>query len=606
MSVILQPYQPIPFSTSLDFQVSRADGGSLCTFQNYIDLGTFVPFAILSSDQTVGVINLYNCNDEWLQELSLTITSTQDPDTGLWFHYYNGDDLGLTCGTYYLTILVGDFIWYSEQFTIKDIVNNSQYPELIKDDYHLPLRIYDSITKQLINKSDIVCDVQPLNPVSTIMPFMFDTEEDINEVSTFLVNTCTGEEIDLSADLELEFIKSNPGGLVEQEVLTTSQQLRTEFYKFDSYNFIFQEFKINDTGKLKDITFEWYFGGEEQTITASLIKGTSPRAVATVSTVITDNASTSKEITIDYTLYDLDVMAGDVYLIKFSTTAQCSAAVGVNSVKIYADGQFAERNTVGQFKDENIAARSGNYYPPDFTHILFQKTSGNECFGTIVVPSEPGTYSYRYTATQKQVARIRVSNITGQVDGEGDAPVEIHLAIKKNDTIIHEYADLRNYYYGFTIPTVAKDVSLEIGDNITVICALYDPLGNIFANSFSTGSINLSVYNYTTESLDSIVKEYVHEGINYKNKSLWFNVNITKEVYEGGDGATQIYNPARPLPSPLPCGNYYIKLVSQSHTWYSEWFRVVNVGNIDLTQFVLGTEAGEIISNEDENLIFEV
>jgi len=145
MSVILQPYQAIPFSTSVDFQVSKS-GGSLCTFENLIDEGTFIPFAILSPDETVGEINVYNCDDEFVQSLSLVITSEQNVETGLWFHYYNGDDIGLSCGTYYLTILIGDTIWYSEQFTIRDIVNASQYPELIKDDYHLPLRIYDSIT----------------------------------------------------------------------------------------------------------------------------------------------------------------------------------------------------------------------------------------------------------------------------------------------------------------------------------------------------------------------------------------------------------------------------------------------------------------------------
>lgn len=607
MSVILQPYQPIPFSTSLDFQVSRADGGSLCTFQNYIDLGTFVPFAILSPDETVGVINLYDCEDEWLQELSLTITSTQDPDTGLWFHYYNGDDLGLTCGTYYLTILVGDFIWYSEQFTIKDIVNNSQYPELIKDDYHLPLRIYDSITKQLINKSDIACDVQPLNPVSTIMPFMFDTEEDINEVSTFLVNTCIGEEIDLSADLELEFIKSNPGSIVEQEILTTSQQLRTEYYRINKLNYVFQEFKVNDTGKLKNITFEWYFGGESQSIIAELILGTNPNEFPLAANLITDAAAGAKEITIDYTVDNITVTAGETYIIKFTTNAVCYAGISVNSVKVYPDGRFAERNDIGQFKDELIATNSDEYYPPDFVYATFIKTLGSECYGTVTVPTEPAAYSYRYTASENQIIKLRTAGMTGIIAGENDAPVQVTFSIKLNDTILYQWQETKDYYYGFSVPAKILYLELQPDDNVSIILAIYDPLGNIFANSITGGSINVSVYNYGS-IVDGVYYPtgLIPLGINYQNKSLWFSVNVTKEVFEGGTGDTKIYNPARPLPSPLPCGNYYIKLVSPSHTWYSEWFKVVNVGNIDLTQFVLGTEAGEIISNEDENLIFEV
>lgn len=594
MSVILQPYQALPFNTSLDFQVSRQKGGSLCIFQNYIDSGTFLPFAILSPSETISNIEVYNCNDKWVQSLTLIINSTQDPETGLWFHYYNGDDIGLSCGTYYLTALVGELIWYSEQFTIKDIVNTSQYPELIKDDYHLPLRIYDSITKQLINKMDIACDVQPLNPVSTIMPFLFKTDEDINEINTTLVNTCTDEEIDLSADLELEFIKENPGGLIEQEILTTSQQLRSEFYEFDKRNYVLQEFKINDTGKLKNITFEWYFGNEEQTITVWLMQGIDPSTPYGIIQTITDNASTSKEITVDYSSFNYDVVAGEMYMLKFETNALCSGSIGVNSVKVYADGRFAERNMIGEFKDEILVSFLSNYYPPDFCWATFKKDSGNECFGSLSMPSEPGSYNYRYTANEAQTVRLRTSNITGILDGENDAPVQLVLSILKNDVEIYRDGIVKDYYYGFSLATKLLTITLNPGDNINIALAIYDPLGNIFNNSFATANISLAVYSNNAPI-----------GINYLNKSLWFNVNVTKEVYEGGTGDTIIYNPARPLPSPLPCGTYYLKLISPTFTWYSEWFQVVNVGSIDLTQFVLGTEAGEIITNEDNNLFFE-
>ena len=607
MSVILQPYQALPFNTSLDFQTSRLDGGSLCTFENLIDEGSFIPFAIVSPDETVGNIEVYNCSDEWVQSLTLTITSVQDIETGLWFHYYNGDNIGLTCGTYYLTILVGDLIWYSEQFTIRDIVNASQYPELIKDDYHLPLRIYDSITKQLINKTDIACGVQPLNPVSTIMPFMFDTDEDISELDVYLVDACTSEETDLSADLELEFIKENPGGLVEEEVLTTSQQLRNEYYEFDSRNFVFQEIKINDTGKLKNILFKWYFGGESQTITIDLILGTNPSGLPVITKTITDNSATSKELTLDYFLDDLDVIAGQVYILKFSTDAECSASISVNSVKIYADGRFAERNTIALFKDQTSCISGTPYITGSYMRAVYSKQIGNECFGDLNLPANPGLYCYRYTANENQAIRIHTNDIQGIADGEFASPVNVIFTIKKNSTVLYSFAQVYFSYTGFTIPDQTLYVQMASGDNISVLFEIIDPLGNIFANSIDTGTIAIDVYHYGQVIAGTYIPTgYIPLGTNYQNKSLWFYVNITKEVYVGGTGATIVYNPARPLPSPLICGNYYLKLVSSLHTWYSEWFRIINVGAIDLTQFVLGTEDGEIIIVEDESSIIEI
>ena len=607
MSVILQPYQALPFNTSLDFQTSRLNGGSLCTFENLIDEGSFVPFAIVSPDETIGNVEVYDCSDQWIQSLTLTITSIQDIETGLWFHYYNGDDIGLTCGTYYLTILVGDLIWYSEQFVIRDIVNASQYPELIKDDYHLPLRIYDSITKQLINKTDIACDVQPLNPVSTIMPFMFDTDEDISELDIFLVNTCTDEETDLSADLELEFIKENPGGLVEEEVLTTSQQLRNEFYTFDSRNFVFQEIKINDTGKLKDILFEWYFGGESQTITIELILGTNPSGVPVITKTITDNSATSKELTLVYVADNLDVIAGQIYILKFSTNAECSAAITVNSVKVYSDGRFAERNTIGLFKDQTSVISHIPYITGAYMRAVYDKLIGNECYGSLNLPAEPSSYCYRYTASESQAIKISTNNIQGIADGEALAPVGVTFTIKKNSTVLYSFTNSYTSYTGFNVPDQTLYVQLASGDNISVFFEIFDPLGNIFANSIDTGTIAIDVYHYGQVLAGIYIPTgFIPIGTNYKNKSLWFYVNITKEVYVGGTGATIIYNPGRPLPSPLICGNYYLKLVSSLHTWYSEWFRIINVGAIDLTQFVLGTEDGEIIVTEDETTIIEI
>lgn len=608
MSVILQPYQVLPFSTSLDFQVSRS-GGSLCTYNNLIDSAAFVPFAILSDSETIGEINVFDCDDVFVQSLTLVISSVQDVETGLWFHYYNGDSLGLSCGTYYLTILVGDFIWYSEQFTIRDITDTSIYPELIKDDYHLPLRIYDSIVKQLNNKISIGCNVQPLNPVSTIMPFMFDTDEDINDIDVFMVDACSGEEIDISADLELEFIKENPGALVDEDVLTTSQQLRNEFYMFPQPNYIFQEFKINDTGILKDITFEWYFGGEAQIITADLILGTNPSGTVVSSKNISDTSSTSKDITIDYSSDAINVTAGEIYILKLRTSAEtCTCGVGVNSTKIYLDGQFAERNYLGEFKDNINTTVTDNYTNGGSKYATFGTPLGYQCYGDSLYPSNPATYSYRYTANEDQPVRIRTSDFSFHVVAAVLVPVRVYFKIKHGAYELYSFDNIYSSIQDVNIPDQVVYAQLLTGENISIECYMALVAGGSIDSSYFNlnGSVWVDVYKYgvVLEGLQVwLPTGFVPVGINYQNKSMWFLVNVTKQVYVGGTGDTIIYNPGRPMPSPLICGNYYLKLVSDLHTWYSEWFRVINVGAVDLTRYVLGTEDGEILVTEDSEII---
>lgn len=613
MSVVLQPYQALPFNTSLDFQTSRQKGGSLCTFDNPIDEGTFIPFAILSPDEVVGEINLFNCADELLQELTLTIVSTQDEDTGLWFHYYNGDNLGLSCGTYYITIVVGGFIWYSEQFTIRDIVNASQYPELIKDDYHLPLRIYDSITKQLINKSDIGCQVQPLNPVSTIMPFMFYTDEDICNLNVFLVDACTEEETDLSADLELEFIKENEGEVITQDVVTTSQLLRNFVYYFDSRSYVFQEFTTNDYGLLKDITFEYRFENETQDLTISLIKGLNINTTPIAIEMITDTAPLNKELTIDFSSYNIQIAPGEKYLLVISTDAQCEGKVILNSTKVYPDGRFALKNEVPQISNivEYVVYEGRNV---DVDTLKAYPTLENSTVQCLYQSSEPtsGAYSISYntqydhtvSVDTTQALRLYMTGFNLTVtDGA-------NVRIRVNYNGVDIYSTVQNFPVGGTFNISDVDFSFNVifpnGSNSSYEVKIYYQIDDVAAVSQSFNSGNIKIYTYLYgEIVDGVYSptNYLPVGVNYLNHSLWFYVNVTKSVNECGYGSTKVYNPARPLPSPLICGNYYLKLVSNLHTWYSEWFRVINVGTVDLTTYVLGTEDGEIISTEDGELI---
>lgn len=63
------------------------------------------------------------------ETLSISLTKTQLPD-GNWLLYYDGTDIDLDCGTYYLTIDINGVDWYSEMFTIKNIYDtNIQIPD---------------------------------------------------------------------------------------------------------------------------------------------------------------------------------------------------------------------------------------------------------------------------------------------------------------------------------------------------------------------------------------------------------------------------------------------------------------------------------------------
>jgi len=119
------------------------------------------------------------------------------------------------------------------------------------------------------------------------------------------------------------------------------------------------------------------------------------------------------------------------------------------------------------------------------------------------------------------------------------------------------------------VPDQILYVELSTGDNINFEYYIYttgDPASQVF-NNLSTFYID--VYNYGVVIAGNWFPiGFIPLGLIYQNKSAWFFVFITKDVFVGGTGATKIYNPGRPLPSPLTCGNYYLKLVSALYTWY--------------------------------------
>lgn len=725
MSVILQPFQGLPFYMSLDSQLRYLEGCDNCAYENVIQQGEFIPFAILAPDETVGLISLYNCSNEFEEYLNLAITSIYNEETGLWFHYYNGDDIVLGCGSYYLTVVIGDLIYYSELFTIKPIrseilffndfsewepsgygydepvgmnifmssnafsndsnrlrfnftypshygwsdniphgkltlyrkwtfvidevvnghiiINKSgtiiylntvdiheillapgediiwvpdadydtpanghlilssitveeiklKYPELIYDEYHLPLRIYDNITKQLANKCDVDCDVSPLNPVSTILPFFFKTEEDINSLQVLLVDVCTGEEIDLTADLELEFIKKNPGGTEIVDTVTSMQPLRNSVYQWDWRNYVFQEIRINDAGILKSITFEIFFYNEYHAYDVYLIKGTNPAAIPINVYNIYDTAIISKEITIDYESLNIPVIQGETYIIKIIGSL-CFCNVGIYSSKIYPDGRFGFNNTLGLLLNELQYLSGGNR---NFTSVnplvapIMSDTIGYECYEESIQPTGSNLFCLKITSNNKKYVTLSTYNFICNSHAGEHPFFEIYL----NATQLLTW----NYNVGSTqsvhVPPFAATFVMDVGDFIE-IRAYANTLGTAY---WSNGATIL----FQKYHSDTSITTPQPTGVTYLNQSLWFYCNVLKTITTSGTGDTLVYNPGRPLPSPLTCGNYYLKMINGANKWFSEWFRVINVGFIELTRYALGTEDDEFIITEDDELI---
>lgn len=133
--------------------------------------------------------------------LNIELSKTQLPD-GSWLIYYDGNDIDLDCGTYFLTVDINNEKWYSELFTVKSIAANV-HPGLIYDKSHIALRFYDSKFKQDYFKCQNLCDLGVINPIDHIIPYIIDITE-INTVSTIRTKIICYDgsvEYDLSDDL---------------------------------------------------------------------------------------------------------------------------------------------------------------------------------------------------------------------------------------------------------------------------------------------------------------------------------------------------------------------------------------------------------------------
>jgi len=136
-----------------------------------------------------------------MADLSLSLSSTLMED-GNYFIYYNGDDLDLPCGIYYLTIDIGGEIWYSDLFHVMEI-SDSLIPEIKFKEFHLALPIYDNILKQSRFNSDPLCDIYLSNPLTRITPFFSTIVTPVNAIEVYLVNAITSTELDITSQLHL-------------------------------------------------------------------------------------------------------------------------------------------------------------------------------------------------------------------------------------------------------------------------------------------------------------------------------------------------------------------------------------------------------------------
>lgn len=160
--------------------------------------------------------------------LNIELSKTQ-LDDGTWLLYYNGTDLDLDCGTYYIKIDIDGTDWYSELFTVKS-VSSGVHPGLIADNFHLPIRFYDSKLKQNYYKCNNLCDLGIINPIDHILPFLVDITGlgAISTIETKIICYDGSNEYDLTGDLE--YLIDNANKLIYQNGNTLSGQLLCGVY----------------------------------------------------------------------------------------------------------------------------------------------------------------------------------------------------------------------------------------------------------------------------------------------------------------------------------------------------------------------------------------
>ncbi len=134
--------------------------------------------------------------------LSLTFASWLNWNDGLFYFYYNGDDIGADCGMYYLTIKIGGITYYSELFKIEEI-NDSLIPEIKFNNLHLALPFYSDVTHQNRYLCEECCEDIPINILGKLIPFMFEVTGDAwVSIAIYLVDL-SGNENEITSELTL-------------------------------------------------------------------------------------------------------------------------------------------------------------------------------------------------------------------------------------------------------------------------------------------------------------------------------------------------------------------------------------------------------------------
>ncbi len=108
----------------------------------------------------------------------------------------------LTCGIYEIIICNGTNTWYSDIFIIEDITSTNELYELVLNELHLAMPIYDEIVKQNRYRKYFFNEIELISPDTSLIPFEFRILSIAgltgSIIKTFLVNL-TGGEIEITS-----------------------------------------------------------------------------------------------------------------------------------------------------------------------------------------------------------------------------------------------------------------------------------------------------------------------------------------------------------------------------------------------------------------------
>lgn len=180
--------------------------------------------------------------------LNITLSKTQLQD-GSWLLYYDGDDIDLDCGTYYIESIIDGESWYSELFTVKSVASNV-HPGLIYDKSHTAMRFYNSKFKQDYFKCQNLCDLGVVNPIDHIIPFVIDI------VGIYVVQTietkiiCHDGSVEYDLSSELEYTIDYINNIIYQNGKQLSGQLFCGTWylqvKINEFTFYSEHFRVEN------------------------------------------------------------------------------------------------------------------------------------------------------------------------------------------------------------------------------------------------------------------------------------------------------------------------------------------------------------------------